>query len=189
MITQMCSFLKSVPPLPVIFTHPLLETLHPSVPPSWISIHSMPSIHSSISSCLSFYLSIPPLFPFPSSLLHFLTSKSPNYFPHTTLPSAHLYASSWVPPCLSLCEPWEAADSNDLCALAASPSTQQPLLLFNVTGPSLFTAEQCSLLNVEICLLQMIFFLPATIEAPQRKHRLTRFVLPYHDSCSSAKPL
>lgn len=63
------SFLKSAPPLPVSFTHPVLATLHPSLPPCLISLpvpflHPLPFIflslrfslfHLKISSFLSMY--------------------------------------------------------------------------------------------------------------------------------------
>lgn len=141
------SLLQSAPPLPVSFT------LH-CFCPRFLSLHLQ--FNFSILFLLSFYPSI--FFStFTSSLLHFLNSKSIHPFPCTTL-SSYLHVSSWVPLCLSLCWSVEGCALSGLCALAARPSTQQPLLLLNATGPLLLplsdvrVSAQCR----KISWLQMI---------------------------------
>lgn len=91
------------------FTHPDFPALHPSVALSWAS----------------------------SPPLHFLTSKSLHPFPRTTLPafisSCFQMSASASVAVLAM----EGCTLSGLCALAASPSKQQSLLLLNVTVPLL----------------------------------------------------
>lgn len=100
----------------------------------FLSLHLQ--FNFSILFLLSFYPSI--FFSFTSSLLHFLNSKSIHPFPCTTLPPFisscfQLIASVSV----TVLVRGRLCTQRFVCALAARPSTQQPLLLLNVTGPLL----------------------------------------------------
>lgn len=116
-------------------------------------------ICSSISPSFSFYLSIPPFFFLlhPHSFIFSILNLSILFHAQLSLPS-YLHVSSWLPLCLSLCWSVEGCALSGLCALAARPSTQQPLLLLNVTGPLLIplsdvrVSAQCT----KISRLQMI---------------------------------
>lgn len=122
---------NSVPPPRVSFTQSDSASFHPSVP-----LSQFPWLHSQFTLFIIFplifpSLHLPPLHPYSFILINLF-----NRFQKRLCLSSYLSVSSRVLPCV--CPP---ACCGRLCTrwlvCSASPSAQQPPLLFNVTGPVL----------------------------------------------------
>lgn len=140
-------------------------------------VATVPDFSRYICGCLILsLLSAYPSLSFTSSLLHILNSESFHPFPCTTLPP-------FISPCFQLSASVsvavltvEGCALSGSCALAASPSAQQPLLLLNVTGPLLL---QLSTARVSALRRKMswLFFETKTVEAGKPQERATALLV------------
>lgn len=165
-------------PQPASFTHSHFASRYPSVPLSQFPLHSQ----------FTFFIPFPLIFLSPLPPLYILPPFFNRFQAQLSLPS-YLRVFSRVPLCLFSVPAVEGCALSGLYDLAASPSTQQAPLLFNVTRPLLLrlSAVRVSPRCGKISGLQLILSLKLkTIEAPQRKHGYYIWtVLPFSFSCKN----